>query len=1018
MRHPEHDPHQLDESLSDERGGVARRSVLGVAGAAGVAALELAPSAATAGGVGASSTVATGSHSRGSSSVTVTMDEVTNLAASVSPDGRTAVLAIYGMLWTVPIEGGTATRLTPRSREDSRPAWDPTGGRIAFQSYDGHYHVWTVRPDGGDLQRLTSGDFDHREPAWSSDGESIAFSSDRAGDGSLDIWSIQIADHELTRWTASESEEFEPAWGPGRDEVTYVSGTTESPRIRAVDSDGSDRSLDVEGRVPSWSPDGQRLAVWHDGRIIVDGDPITAAKEDVFTVAPGWTSTGSLLYTADGRVWTRQLDGGRRVETPFRAGVPLARPSWQPRSRTWDSRAAVPVTGLVTPRLSPDGRSIAFVALGDVYVMKRGRPTQVTKDQYWAYDVEWARDGRSITYTSDRAGTPDVYRYVIATGEEEQLTDGAGAKYGASLSPDGKRLAYLDEDNGLHVRTLASGAVESFGTSPGGELWEGTSWSPDGRRIALADGAFAPNTRFREDYNSIWVLDTKTGERTPHAPAERGSLADLGDGGPAWSPDGRFMAFVMESTLWILPVDRTGAPTGPARQVTTDTADSVSWSGDSRRLLHLHHGRLRSIGIDGHGKRYHEVPLRYRNAVQQGQTIIHAGRLWDGTSDRLRTDVDVTVRQGRITSITKHQERGASARRGARFIDASDQTVVPGMFEMHSHPQDMRYYGTKWWSFYLSMGVTSTVSMGGFLNESVAVRESLASGRIVGPRLFFAGELIDGSRVSHPETRAIVSDEQLERELRRQRAMRPDLFKTYVRTSPKHMERVAQVAHEDGVPVFSHILPTTATLGLDGTSHFGATQRAGHNHVTSPEDKSYKDVVDIYSKGKLDLVVTPFESSALLGLDPDLARDDRVQRLLPAKDVARVERDAANRPTADEVEAIADSTRIFGRIVRAGGRVSTGTDAPLAVPGVQNHMALRSLVAGGMTAAEALRTVTSVAAETMGVGADLGSIEEGKMADLVFIDGDPLKDIDALTKVDSVMKGGELITRADLLGAF
>jgi Tol biopolymer transport system component len=953
-------------------------------------------------------------------SAELAMTEVTNVAASVSPDGGSLALDVYGLLWMLPVDSGRATRITEPTLEATRPVWSPEGDLIAFQSYrGGNYHIWVIRPDGTGLRQVTTGPFDDREPAWSPDGSEIAFSSDRAGDGSLDIWSVEIESGGLTRRTADVAEEYEPAWAPDGKRIAFVEGRGQS--IIAVSVDGVRETLAGGGgrlAAPSWTPDGSTIVYSRVSRtasdLVMDGRAVTQG-EDVFTFAPSWLPDGRMVYTADGGVRVRDLDTGDKQEVPFEAVVPLQRPSWEPAARDWSSSATKPVRGLVNPRLSPDGRSVAFAALNDLYVMTEGTPRQLTDDGYWEYDVEWTADGSSITYTSDRAGSPDVYLRELVSGSERRLTSGPGAEYGASLSPQMDRLAFLDENNGLSVLTIESGEVESLGSSPGRELWEGTSWSPDGKYIALGDGAFGPNTRFREDFNSIWVVDAQTGEQRPHRVAQHGSTADLGDSGPVWSPDGAWMAFVMESVLWVIPVGPDGAPTGEASKVTEETADSPSWSGNSERLLYLHHGELRSVGIDGSDVQDHPVRLRWQNHVARGRTVVHAGRLWDGTGEQVVEDVDIVLDGDRIVAVQPHRPGG---HRGARFIDASDKTVVPGMFEMHSHPQDMRYYATKWWSFYLSMGFTSNVSMGGFLPESVANRESTASGRLVGPRAFVAGELFDGSRVSHPETRAIVSDAQLELELDRQRALEPDLYKSYVRLPPEQMARVAEVAHEEGVPAFTHILATGALVGQDGTSHLGATQRAGYNNVTSATGRSYQDVLDIYTTGRVDLVATPFQASRMLGLDPALAQDPRVQRLLPAGDVERVERGAAERPSSQQVAEIATSMKIYTDILRAGGDVATGTDAPLAVPGVQNHMILRAYVEAGMTEVEALRTVTSIPAKLLGVSQDLGTITTGKLADLVFIDGDPLSDIGRLADVTAVMKAGTYVSREELLAAF
>src|SRR6187399_1097510 len=106
----------------------------------------------------------------------------TNMAAQISPDGRTIAMDTFGVLWLVPAAGGQARRITGDLFDIAQPDWSPDSGTIAFQSYrDGNFHIWTIRADGTGLRQLTSGPFDHREPRFSPDGKRIVFSSDLSG---------------------------------------------------------------------------------------------------------------------------------------------------------------------------------------------------------------------------------------------------------------------------------------------------------------------------------------------------------------------------------------------------------------------------------------------------------------------------------------------------------------------------------------------------------------------------------------------------------------------------------------------------------------------------------------------------------------------------------------------------------------------------------------------------------------------------------------------------------------------
>src|SRR5437763_691528 len=119
----------------------------------------------------------------------VVVSEGTNVNVTLSPDRRTIVMDLQEALWSLPIAGGTAKRLTDPFLEPAKPDWSPKGDLIAFQSFKGGtFHIWLMKPDGSAVRQLTDGHGDDRDPRFSPDGKRIAFSSDRAFNGSYDIW--------------------------------------------------------------------------------------------------------------------------------------------------------------------------------------------------------------------------------------------------------------------------------------------------------------------------------------------------------------------------------------------------------------------------------------------------------------------------------------------------------------------------------------------------------------------------------------------------------------------------------------------------------------------------------------------------------------------------------------------------------------------------------------------------------------------------------------------------------------
>src|SRR5256886_13410462 len=161
--------------------------------------------------------------------VHLTLREGTNMAAALSPDGRTIAIDLLGTLWTLPAQGGAATPITDIFLDARQPSWSPDGRSLGFQAYrNSRWQIGPAAPDGKELKPATSSPYDDREPVWSPDGSRIAFSSDRSG--SYDIWVLTIATGALRQITSAPSNEFMPSWRSA-EVVAYVSDRRERPGI-------------------------------------------------------------------------------------------------------------------------------------------------------------------------------------------------------------------------------------------------------------------------------------------------------------------------------------------------------------------------------------------------------------------------------------------------------------------------------------------------------------------------------------------------------------------------------------------------------------------------------------------------------------------------------------------------------------------------------------------------------------------------------------------------------------------
>ena len=950
--------------------------------------------------------------------VEIQFDEVTNLAAAVSPDGSEAILDIQGILWRIAMDGGEARQITEPRLGAARPHWSPAGDRIAVQAYqEGTFDIWTMAPDGGDLEQLTEGPWDEREPEFSPDGRRVAFVSDRSG--TYDVWSIDVGSGELTQWTDSPGEEAYPTWSADGEEIAFVVDKTD---IKAVSRDGATRDIvtEIDGvaYTPSWTADEDEIS-WIRSRPgkadLMVGEDVRLEGHDVFPFRVRWDEDGTAILTADGGLMRLAPEAQTPEAIPFTASLIIERPEFEVTASEAVPEGGV-VKGIVTPALHPDGDRVTFVALNDVWVMRMGEaPEKITDDAFYESDPAWSADGTRLAYVSDRNGTLDLWVRDVETGEEEAVTNSEGAELYPAWSPNGGSIAYQTEAGGTMILDLETGEsrrlVEDI-FQPGRP-----SWSADGRHVALA--AVVPYTsRFREGTSQILVVDVESGDQAFHEPRENVSLTTRSDNGPVWSPDGASMAFVMEGALHVVDVGEGGEPIGEARRLVEGIADSPTWSGDASTILFLQDGELKTVNV-GDGT-VSDVPLdlEWSPEAPPAPVTIHAGRLWDGVSPEVRTDVDIRVANGRIQSIEPHD----AAAHDEETIDAGDLAVVPGLIEGHTHQTWGNHtygYGSRQGRLLLAMGITTTRSVGDLAYRAVADAEALASGARLGPRFFYTGGPLDGSRIYYNAMRPVSDAEQLDAELERAEALGYDILKTYVRLKPEFMETAADRAGEMGIPTYSHFLAPGVYLDLLGTTHLGATERLDYSRISSITGKTYADVVSLFADADMSVITTFFADEPSLFGEDDVRQDPRVQALLPRSELDKLDEgaeSAATPATSDFLARISDNPETFAQVLHGGGRVLAGTDVPLDFVGIGLHSNLRWLAKGPLSPFEILQTATSVSAAELGLSDDLGTVEPGKLADLAFVRGRPEESVEDLIEVEMVMKGGRLYTMEELIG--
>lgn len=957
----------------------------------------------------------------------VHLREGTNICAAASPDGRMIAFDLLSVIWTLPADGGTARRLTDDLHDATQPRWSPDGLKIVYQSYrDGNYHLWLSEADGsGEPRQLTDGPWHDMEPCFSPDGQQIVFASDR--DGSSALWTLDVGEERTRRLTKGTERLGMPSWSPDGKRIVFTVGET------AVDvltlADGSRKRVatapsgsNVYG--PAFALDGTHvvytLFTGPASHLMLDAEQLTSG-EDVFGFAPTWLPTGEMLYTADGRIRRRRpVAGARPTDIPFTAAVRLSSVSYQRRRPDLSSTRERHALGIVSPALSPDGRSVAFRALGALWIAdgKTGAPHRITTDGYYHTDPDWSPDGRSIVYSSDRGGTANLWLYDLVSGTSRQLTDLPGAQLSPRWNHAGDHIAYQDEAGATWVLAAGTGQVRQVAPAlynPGRP-----TWSPDDAVLAMA--AVRPSSnRSKAGTNQVLTVRLDTGELRYQPVAEHRSISSRGGDGPVWLPNGR-LAVVVDSVAWTVPVDGQGTISGPPAPLTEEVADSLSLGDGGRTLLYLSNGRLRAVEVHGGGQpapRTLPLDLTWRRTPPRSTMVLRPDAVWDGVSRTVRREMDVLVSNDRISAVVP---RNSSTTAGARVVDLPGLTAMPGLIDTHNH-WHMRggQWGDRQGRLWLAYGVTTTRSPGDPAYRIVETREAVAAGQQVGPRVLACGEALDGQRLYYSFNRPVGSAKVMERELSRAAGLGYDLLKTYMRLPADLSAAAAEAAHASGIPITSHYLYPNLRFGFDGQEHTAGGNRLGYSHTESRVGHAYQDAVALLAANGMWLSSTLIFAEELYAEDRSLVEDERTRTLFTPWDYERLvgKADAAKAPGAEVLRVWnRNDVDMLLRVHRAGGLVVLGTDAPLDDPGISMHQNLRSMVAYGFTPYEALTTATTNAARAIGAENDLGRLAPGWLADIAFVQGDPLFDIARAAAVRHVMSGGELHPVRDLLKPF
>ena len=402
------------------------------------------------------------------------------------------------------------------------------------------------------------------------------------------------------------------------------------------------------------------------------------------------------------------------------------------------------------------------------------------------------------------------------------------------------------------------------------------------------------------------------------------------------------------------------------------------------------------------------------SADEPAVTAIMGGRLIDGTGRPAVENSVVILRGGKI--MAAGPAASIPVPKGAEFVDATGKSVLPGLWEMHAHFEQV-----EWGPVYLASGVTTARDVGNEREFIVAARDAIAAGRGIGPRLVMAG-VVDGSGPLALGVIRVDTPQQAREQVQKYKAAGFQQIKIYSSVKPEILKVVAAEAHRLGMTVTGHIPFGMNAVqgiedGMDQINHIEyltAVLVDPKSQTIDPDAPNVKAVIKLLLEHhtvvdptlalmeiithSTDKPISTFEPG-ILRVAPELREGLETMGVLPER----------SEQMAAVFRAMVAAVRLLHQ---AGVPIVAGTDQ--SIPGFSLDREIELHVQAGFTPMEAIQSATLVAARAMGMEKDSGTIEPGKRADVIVVDGNPLKNISDIRKVSTVFAGGKMYQPAAL----
>jgi imidazolonepropionase-like amidohydrolase/Tol biopolymer transport system component len=952
-----------------------------------------------------------------------------------SPDGkRIAFTSDRGggdNIWLMNVDGSAKKQLTEESfRLLHQPSWSPDGNYIIAKKHFttgrslGTGEVWLYHVAGGSGVPLVKKPNERHqkelgEPIYAPDGKSIYYTRnitpgpifEYAQNSNTDLFNIErydITTGEISTAASGFGGSVRPSPSPNGKLIAFVRRERAKSKLYVKDlTTGVERKIydaldqDVQetwavtGVYPNmaWTPDNQSIIFWAGGKIHrVDADG-SNARDIPFRIQD-----------------TRGVIDGPHPQIAVSPDI----------FRTKMTRFAA---------VSPDNKQVVFESLGKLYLksMAGGTAKRLTDNTNNSLELfpSWSRDGSKVVFIAwTDAGLGEIYT-VSATGTTAQkITSEAGHYARPKFSPDGNMIVF-EKNQGGNL-TAARG-----------------SENPGVYRISSSGGAM---TRVSSDMSSpqfgltndrVFMLGSDAGKRQLVSTDLNGEAKRVHASGELAndfivSPRSDFIAFRQNYEAFVTPLLASGQDIAvgpkdgalPVTKISSGGADYIHWSGDgtvywsmgaqifSAEISNLF-ANVPITGLGNANAKFTPPTTGLSLAMdvipdKPTATIALVGaRLVTMSAENggIIEDGVILIKGDRIIAVGSRAAIAIPAQ--AKQIDVTGKIIIPGLIDAHAHgPQGSdEIVPQQNWSLMLNLalGTTTIHDPSSRASEIFAAAEYQRAGKIIGPRIFSTGEIIYGAKSADVFAEINTLDDALAH-VRRLKAQGANSVKNYNQPRREQRQQVVTAARMENMQV---VAEGGSLFGMDMNLIADGNSTLEHN---VPLDIFYEDVLSLFSSSKTNYTPTLVVSYGGLAGDPywRQATDVFAHPLLRAHmPPAQLAANTVRRTKAPEADFVDDNNaREAKKLAERGVKVSIGAHGQQA--GIGSHWELWSFVRGGMSPVQALRAGTIASAQSLGMAKDIGSLEVGKLADLVVLDADPTLDIRNSDKIHRVMLGGRL----------